>query len=97
MVIRRLQADMQFSAAGESFQMKYVWQSLRDLKTWVASERILPFCLTSADQAIATGSGNVYGIVGHVSVSTISCAHCSKSAMDRCLQLPSSPRQSLIR
>jgi hypothetical protein len=35
-VIRRLKADSQFSASGESFQMKYVWQSLSDWKTWVA-------------------------------------------------------------
>ncbi|KAI0800960.1 MFS general substrate transporter [Fomes fomentarius] len=35
-VIRRLQADMKFSAGGESFKMKYVWQSLVDWKTWLA-------------------------------------------------------------
>ncbi|GJE85744.1 MFS general substrate transporter [Phanerochaete sordida] len=35
-VVRRLQNDMKFSAAGEKFKMKYVWQSLRDWKTWVA-------------------------------------------------------------
>ncbi|KAG6841931.1 hypothetical protein C0991_005111 [Blastosporella zonata] len=33
-VIRRLQADMQFSASGEKFKMSYVYQSLRDWKTW---------------------------------------------------------------
>lgn len=37
-VIRRLQSDDQFSAAGESFQMRYIWKSLRDWKTWLASE-----------------------------------------------------------
>lgn len=37
-VIRRLQADAQFSAAGESFKMQYVWKSLADWKTWLASE-----------------------------------------------------------
>ncbi len=37
-VIRRLQADMKFSAGGESFKMKYVWQSLVDWKTWLASK-----------------------------------------------------------
>ena len=36
-VIRRLQSDLKFSAAGEKFMMKYVMQSLRDWKTWVAS------------------------------------------------------------
>lgn len=35
-VIRRLQSDDQFSAAGESFQMRYIWKSLRDWKTWLA-------------------------------------------------------------
>ena len=36
-VVRRLQEDMKFSAGGEKFKMKYVMQSLRDWKTWVAS------------------------------------------------------------
>ncbi|KAI9060609.1 MFS general substrate transporter [Trametes sanguinea] len=35
-VIRRLQADMKFSAGGEKFKMKYVWQSLTDRKVWLA-------------------------------------------------------------
>ncbi|KAF9455044.1 MFS general substrate transporter [Macrolepiota fuliginosa MF-IS2] len=35
-IIRRLQTDMKFSAAGEQFHFKYVWRSLRDWKTWVA-------------------------------------------------------------
>jgi len=35
-VIRRLQADMKYSASGEKFSIKYVWQSLSDWKTWVA-------------------------------------------------------------
>lgn len=33
-VIRRLQADCQFSAAGEKFKMKYIKQSLLDWKPW---------------------------------------------------------------
>ena len=33
-----MQADMKFSAGGEKFKMKYVWQSLADWKTWLASE-----------------------------------------------------------
>lgn len=37
-VVRRLQADTKLSAGGESFKMKYVWQSLKDWKTWIASE-----------------------------------------------------------
>ncbi|KAF9056500.1 major facilitator superfamily domain-containing protein [Panaeolus papilionaceus] len=35
-IIRRLQADMKLSAAGEKFSSKYVWQSLTDRKTWIA-------------------------------------------------------------
>ena len=38
-VIRRLRADMQFSAGGEKFEVKYIWQSLKDWKTYVASEQ----------------------------------------------------------
>lgn len=36
-VIHRLQDDMKFSAAGEVYKKKYIWQSLVDWKTWVAS------------------------------------------------------------
>ncbi|PIL31644.1 MFS general substrate transporter [Ganoderma sinense ZZ0214-1] len=35
-VVRRLQADMKFSAGGELFKMKYVWQALTDWNTWLA-------------------------------------------------------------
>ncbi|KAH0838212.1 MFS general substrate transporter [Lanmaoa asiatica] len=42
-VIRRLRADMQFSAGGEQFKKKYVWQSLKDWKTYIASELCLLF------------------------------------------------------
>jgi MFS family permease len=35
-IIRRLRADMQFSAGGERFQFKYVVQSLKDWKTYLA-------------------------------------------------------------
>jgi len=35
LVIRRLQADDQFSAAGENLKMKYIWKSLLDWKTWI--------------------------------------------------------------
>ncbi|CAL1714271.1 unnamed protein product [Somion occarium] len=34
-VIRRLQEDDQFSAAGEKLKWKYIWQSLLDWKTWL--------------------------------------------------------------
>ena len=36
-VIRRLQVDDQYSAAGESFKMRYIFKSLSDWKTWVGS------------------------------------------------------------
>ncbi|KAG2154717.1 MFS general substrate transporter [Suillus clintonianus] len=35
-VIRRLRDDMQFSAGGEEFKARYIWQSLRDWKTYLA-------------------------------------------------------------
>ncbi|OJT10069.1 hypothetical protein TRAPUB_13425 [Trametes pubescens] len=35
-VVRKLQADMKYSAGGETFKMKYVWQSLTDRQTWLA-------------------------------------------------------------
>ena len=38
LVIRRLQQDAQFSAAGETFKFKYLVKSLKDWKTWVGSE-----------------------------------------------------------
>ncbi|KAJ7224133.1 major facilitator superfamily domain-containing protein [Mycena pura] len=34
-VIRRLQADDQYSAGGEALRWKYIWKSLIDWKTWV--------------------------------------------------------------
>ena len=37
-VIRRLQEDDQFSAAGEELKWKYIWQSIFDWKTWVGSK-----------------------------------------------------------
>ncbi len=39
-VIKRLQADDQFSAAGETLRWKYIWQSLIDWKTWVGSKSL---------------------------------------------------------
>lgn len=40
-VIRRLQSDDQYSAAGENFKLKYVFTSIKDWKTWIGSE-IMP-------------------------------------------------------
>ncbi|KAF8586047.1 MFS general substrate transporter [Ramaria rubella] len=34
-IIQRLHDDGQFSVSGETFQMKYVWESLKDRKTWL--------------------------------------------------------------
>jgi hypothetical protein len=36
-VIRRLQVDDQYSAAGETFRTKYIFKSIVDWKTWVGS------------------------------------------------------------
>jgi hypothetical protein len=36
-VIRRLQEDDQFSAAGENLKLKYIFKSLTDRKTWLGS------------------------------------------------------------
>ena len=66
-VIRRLQEDDQFSAAGESLQWKYIFDSLLDWKTWLGSEcpNVLaaviyrhPFLLLPF-----VGSVSVYGMV----------------------------------
>ncbi|KAF8922717.1 MFS general substrate transporter [Mucidula mucida] len=35
-IIRRLQGDMKLSAGGEKYKTKYIWQSLKDWKTWIA-------------------------------------------------------------
>lgn len=37
-VVRRLQEDQQFSAGGEKFRFKYIWDTLKDVKTWMASK-----------------------------------------------------------
>ncbi|TFY69332.1 hypothetical protein EVG20_g3195 [Dentipellis fragilis] len=34
-VVRRLQSDDQFSAAGENLRWKYIWKSVFDWKTWI--------------------------------------------------------------
>ncbi|KAK6967110.1 MFS domain-containing protein [Favolaschia claudopus] len=41
-VIRRLQGDDQYSAAGEKLRMKNVWSSFRDWKTWISRFRATP-------------------------------------------------------
>ena len=37
-VIRRLQADDQYSAAGEELKMKYIWQSLSNWRNYLTSK-----------------------------------------------------------
>lgn len=60
-VIRRLQGDDQFSAAGEKLRWKYIFQSLLDWKTWVGSAcqtGTLP--RSDTNFRILNGSGNVF-------------------------------------
>lgn len=38
-IIRRLQKDCQNSSAGEKFEMKHIWQSLSDWRTYLTSEQ----------------------------------------------------------
>ena len=40
-VVRRLQSDDQYSAAGENLRWHYIWASLLDWKTWVGSESLV--------------------------------------------------------
>ena len=35
---QKLKDDGQFSVSGEKFNIKYVWQSLKDWKTWISSK-----------------------------------------------------------
>ncbi|OCB87630.1 hypothetical protein A7U60_g5154 [Sanghuangporus baumii] len=42
-VIRRLQTDDQFSAAGEQLRWRYVWQALTDWKTWMGATVTIVF------------------------------------------------------
>jgi len=60
-VIRRLQEDMRMSAAGEKYNKKYIWQSLSDWKTWVASKSI--FFQGSLVAGLTSISGYIYGLV----------------------------------
>ncbi|CAA7259935.1 unnamed protein product [Cyclocybe aegerita] len=48
-VIRRLQDDMKLSAGGEAFKKDYIWQSLKDWKTWIASMRLFYHVSPAAD------------------------------------------------
>ena len=48
-IIRRLQDDDQFSAAGEEFRLKYILASLKDLKTYVGSKIYLLLLIFGAE------------------------------------------------
>lgn len=61
-VIRRLRADMQFSAGGEQFKAKYVWQSLTDWKTYIASESCMLFVDPRRLRSLYL-SGHIHGLV----------------------------------
>ena len=61
-VIRRLQQDNQFSAAGEKFQFKYVIMSVKDWKTWVGSKLTDRFySLYTVIQCSLHASAYIYG------------------------------------
>lgn len=59
-VIRRLQEDDQFSAAGEKLKWKYIWQSLLDWKTWLGSR----FCQPSKQGSISDKTSSVLLYMG---------------------------------
>jgi len=46
-IVKSLEEDGQFSVKGESFKLKYVWQSFRDKKTYLCSEYSMFFLLDS--------------------------------------------------
>ena len=49
-VIRRLQADDQYSAAGEELKMKYIWQSLSNWRNYLTSKHGFLFSTSSIDK-----------------------------------------------
>lgn len=60
-VVRRLQSDDQYSAAGENLRWHYIWRSLLDWKTWVGSEWCLPRSVLLGRELMADGSGTIHG------------------------------------
>jgi hypothetical protein len=48
-VIRRLQSDDQFSAAGENLKMKFIKKSFADWKTWLGSKPSVRWMRFSSD------------------------------------------------
>ena len=61
-VVRRLQADAQFSAAGEKLKMRYIWRSLQDWQTWLGSA--YSRCLASGCRVDGSGSDQCFCIWG---------------------------------
>jgi hypothetical protein len=64
-VIRKLQDDLRFSTDEEKFELKYVWQCLRDWKTYAGSGFLSQYLISHRDNLIL--SGNNYGGVGSIS------------------------------
>ena len=62
-MVRRLQADMKFSAAGETFHMKYIWQALADKKTWLACKYTEEVPENINVHLFLSYSRNIYGFV----------------------------------
>ena len=53
-VIRRLQDDGQYSAAGEKLKLKYIWQSVTDWRTYLTSRQALALLwISSIDQTLS--------------------------------------------
>ena len=59
-VVRRLQSDAQFSAAGEKLKMRYIWRSLLDWQTWLGSA-YLGRLRVAVLMVVAMASASVYG------------------------------------
>lgn len=69
-VVRKLQADMKYSAGGETFKMKYVWQCLTDRQTWLASESFpLPGMKCIINREFP--SGDLHGLVSTSNALTV--------------------------
>lgn len=91
-VIRRLQGDDQFSAAGENLRWKYIFQSLLDWKTWVGSAcqtgtllrlstdssfRTAVICYTGCDMPLYAFSLFLPSIINQVSLTLQLPSFCS--------------------
>ena len=96
-VIRRLQADDQFSAAGEQLKVKYIWKSFADWKTWVGSKLDCLACAKASeadnDPLYAASSDNLRGL-RHASVLVLRVpahyhqpgTHCASTSIPACFR-----------